>query len=104
MCSYLIPGYISSILDSVSKDPLFDKSLLDTLQHFAWSKYVSSYQIFSNIQDTPWKMAYKNVHKKVNALLSAGLIQKTEIDDIHSNRHKAKYYKLTEYGIYRLFL
>lgn len=104
MCNYSVSGYISSITDSVSKDPQFDKSLLDTLQHFAWSKYVSSYQIYSNIQGTAWKMAYKNVHKRVNALLSAGLIQKTEIDDTHSNRHKAKYYKLTEYGIYRLFL
>ena len=47
-------------------------------------------------------MAYKNVNKRVNALLSAGLIQEAEI--VENNKHNAKYYKLTEYGIYRLFL
>jgi uncharacterized protein YjfI (DUF2170 family) len=48
-------------------------------------------------------LAYKNVNKWVNALLSSGLIQETEIDDV-DNKHNAKYYRLTEYGIYQLFL
>jgi DNA-binding PadR family transcriptional regulator len=96
--------YLSVISSSVNKDPRFDYSLLDTLQHFAWRKYASAYQISSTIKNTAWKMAYKNVNKRVNALSSAGLIQETEIDDKQSNKHKAKYYQLTEYGIYRLFL
>ena len=99
-----ISRYMSVINSSLNKDPHFDKSLLDTLQHFAWNKYASAYQIYSDIQGTAWKMAYKNVNKRVNALLLAGLIQEAEIDDAHSNKHKAKYYELTEYGIYRLFL
>jgi hypothetical protein len=49
-------------------------------------------------------MAYKNVNKRVNALLSSGLIiEETEIDD-GNNKHNAKYYRLTEYGIFQLFL
>ena len=59
--------YISVVNNSVNKDPQFDKSLLDTLQHFAWRRYASSYQIYSDIKDTTWKMAYKNVNKRVNA-------------------------------------
>ncbi len=96
--------YLSVVSRSVNKDPRFDYSLLDTLQHFAWRKYASAYQISSAIKNTAWKMAYKNVNKRLNALSSAGLIQETEIDDKQSNKHKAKYYQLTEYGIYRLFL
>jgi hypothetical protein len=49
------------------------------------------------------KKAYKNVNKWVNALLSSGLIQETEINGV-DNKHRAKYYRLSEYGIYQLFL
>jgi hypothetical protein len=48
-------------------------------------------------------MAYKNVNRRVNVLLLSDLIQKFESDSIHSQRN-AIYYRLTEYGIYRLFL
>lgn len=94
--------YISSLDTACKKDPEFDDSSLDILEHFVWKKCVSPYQIFSDLKTTMLKMAYKNVNKRVNALLLAGLIQETEI--VENNKHNAKYYKLTEYGIYRLFL
>ena len=72
-----ISRYMSVINSSLNKDPHFYKSLSDTLQHFAWNKYASAYQIYSDIQGTAWKMAYKNVNKRVNALLLAGLIQES---------------------------
>jgi hypothetical protein len=96
-------GYISSLDTACKKDPKFDESSLDILEHFVWKKCVSAYQIFSDLRSTTvLKMAYKNVNKRVNALLSASLIQEAEI--VENNKHNAKYYKLTEYGIYRLFL
>lgn len=91
-------------LDRLSrKDPEVDEKSLDILEQFAWKKHLSAYQIRSNLKSTHSKMAYKNVNKRTNALLSSGLIQKLETDSIH-NKHNAKYYRLTEYGIYQLFL
>jgi hypothetical protein len=49
-------------------------------------------------------MAYKNVNKRIHKLLSLNVIQETEADNNDVNKHKAKYYNLTEYGIYQLFL
>lgn len=49
------------------------------------------------------RMAYKNVNKRVNTLISLGLLEQADINDAE-NKHKAKYYRLSEYGIYQLFL
>ena len=83
--------YISSLDTSYKKDPEFDKSSLDILEHFVWKKCVSAYEIYSDLRDTVLKKAYKNVNKRVKALLSSGLIQETEI--VENNKHNAKYYK-----------
>lgn len=48
-------------------------------------------------------MAYKNVNKRVHALESLGLIQEI-YNDKATNKHNAKNYRLTEFGIYQLFL
>jgi hypothetical protein len=45
-------------------------------------------------------MAYKNVHKRIQRLESLQLIEKVEITE---SEHGAKYYRLTEAGIYELF-
>src|SRR5215831_11781676 len=89
--------YISSLIEPYRKSIGLDKMALDMLGQFAWEKYLSAYQIHSKLNSTPEKLAYKNV------LLDLGLIQKT--DDIDTNNiHGARYYTLTEYGIFRLFL
>jgi len=49
------------------------------------------------------KLAYKNVNTRISVLLDSGLIQETEGIDTN-NKHGARYYTLTEYGIFRLFL
>jgi hypothetical protein len=46
-------------------------------------------------------MAYKNVHKKIQRFKTLHLIEETEIE---GTEHGAKYYRLTEYGLYLLFL
>jgi hypothetical protein len=98
-----IQRYILELSALYTKNGVDSKSL-DMLEQFAWEKHLSAYRIFSNLKSNRFmKMAYKNVNKRVNALLLSGLIQETEIDD-ETNTHNAKYYKLTEYGIYQLFL
>jgi hypothetical protein len=73
------------------------------LEYFAWKKAVSSYQICKDLRPTVLRMAYKNVNKRVNTLISLGLLEQADINDAE-NKHKAKYYRLSEYGIYQLFL
>jgi hypothetical protein len=95
--------YICLLYRSSKEDGELDKTSLDILEHFAWKESASSYQIYSDLKSTVLKKAYKNVNKWVNALLSSGLIHETEINDV-DNKHKANYYRLSEYGIYQLFL
>lgn len=90
-------GYITSLDRSSRKVAGFD-----TLELFG-EKYLSAYQIWSNLKPTRLKMAYKNIHKRISALFSLGLIKETKVVGI-SNKRRTKYYRLTEYGIYHLFL
>jgi hypothetical protein len=95
--------YIETLL-KYKTDIRLDRTSLGFLGHFAWKKSVSSYQIYSDIKSTVAKMAYKNVYKRVNALFSLGLIEQVDTNPVENNKHKARYFRLTEYGIYRLFL
>src|SRR2546427_6293610 len=99
----LVSEYISRTSEYYLKNSQINNAYLDILEQFAWGKCWSAYQICSNLKSTRLKLAYKNVNKRVNALLFSGLIQETETDSIN-NKHNAKYYRLTEYGIYQLFL
>src|SRR5215469_8625350 len=93
--------YILLLDKSVRENAEFDRMPFCIFEQFSWEKILSAYQIYSNIKSTHLKMAYKNVNKRTNALLSLGLIQETKVIDV---KHHAKYYQLTEYGIYQLFL
>jgi DNA-binding PadR family transcriptional regulator len=74
---------------------------LRILHYFVLRKYSSTYQIYSELKKSPSRMAYKNVHKRVQRLEALQLIQRLEVKDA---QHGAKYYRLTEAGIYHLFL
>jgi hypothetical protein len=97
-------GYIFKIHGLYRKAPQIDPVSLNILIQFAWEKYLSAYNIFSRLKSTELQMAYKNVHKRIHELLSLNLIQETKTDKKDVNKHNAKYYNLTEYGIYQLFL
>jgi hypothetical protein len=94
--------YISTIQSFDS--PEIDSMSLNILGQYAWEKSLSAYQIFAKLRSTNSKMAYKNVNKRVRGLVSLNLIQGTENHGNNINKHKAKYYSLTEFGIYQLFL
>jgi hypothetical protein len=98
-----IDAYISVLIEASRKSTRLDDTSLDIIGHFAAEKYPSAYQICSRLKSTPQKLAYKNVNKRINTLLLSGLIKETEVTGI-DNKHRARYYTLTEYGIYRLFL
>jgi predicted transcriptional regulator len=79
---------------------------LDILEIFAHNESLSTYQVFSKLSSTTEKMAYKNVHKIIQRLLALNLLTKAKrrkSNDIE-NFHNAIYYKLSELGIFRLFL
>jgi hypothetical protein len=77
---------------------------LDMLEIFAQKPYLSINQIFSIIKSTPLEMAYKNVHTRVRKLKTTlGLIEEVKLEELRI-RNNEKFYKLTEEGVYQLFL
>jgi hypothetical protein len=95
--------YISCIYQSSRQGTRLDERSLDILEQFIWEKYLSAYQIHSKLKSTPRKLAYKNVNKRLKQLLSSDLLEKVESDSTNS-KHNAIQFRLTEYGIYQLFL
>ena len=49
-------------------------------------------------------MKYNNVNKRIYGLVALNLLEETESNGNTLSKHNAKYYRLTEYGIYQLFL
>jgi hypothetical protein len=106
-------GYISSVKTYVqlinktwNKEAAPGPVALNILEVFIHNESLSTYQIYSKLKFTRMKMAYKNVHKIIQRLLTLGLLVKTKKHkrNLHYNDHNAKYYKLSEFGIFRLFL
>jgi hypothetical protein len=96
--------YISLIYELHKKTPTIDTVFLNILKQFAWQKPLSAYQLWRNLRSTDSGMAYKNINKRVRGLLSLNLIQEIKTSGNNINKHNAKYYELTEFGIYQLFL
>ena len=100
-------GYISVLRENYRKKPELDHISLNILEQFAWEKCLSAYGIHKKLNSSSdryyRKMAYKNLNKRVHELFSLGLIERTSHGKI-VNYHNAEYYRLTEYGVYRLFL
>jgi DNA-binding PadR family transcriptional regulator len=98
---YMFYGYLSLIENSYSRDSDLGDVSLAILELFAHSKVLSVYKIFSEIKSTHLQMAYKNVHKKIQRFKALQLIEEKKTE---GTEHGAKYYRLTEYGLYQLFL
>jgi DNA-binding PadR family transcriptional regulator len=94
-------GYISVL----KKFKHIDKDVGDTalviLSHYSERSSASTYEIFKALKSTPSKMAYKNVHKRIQRLKALGFIKLVKAE---KEGHAAKYYALTEAGLYQLFL
>jgi hypothetical protein len=98
-------GYISRYISLIENSHTLDLELGDVslciLELFAHNKILSVYKIFTEIKSTHLQMAYKNVHKKIQRFKALQLIEEKKIE---GTEHGAKYYRLTEYGLYQLFL
>jgi len=76
-----------------------DNDALDILELFAQRECLTIAEITRNIKSTKIERVYKNVHGKVQKLKTSNLIE--EVDQ--KSRYNEKY-KLTDDGIYQLFL
>jgi hypothetical protein len=98
--------YVQLISKGWNKEAAPGPVALNILEVFIHNESLSTYQIYSKLKFTRMKMAYKNVHKIIQRLLTLGLLVKTKKHErnLYGNDHNAKYYKLSEAGIFRLFL
>lgn len=99
-----IRSYAQSLKGVWNKGKAPGPVALDILEMFAHNESLSTYEVFSRLRSTRLKMAYKNVHKIIQRLSSLNLLIKTRGLRLDRNYHNAKYYKLTELGIFRLFV
>jgi hypothetical protein len=98
----VLSGYINAIYKFKSSDTEIGPVALNILQQFPTKEYLSAYQVYSNLKGTNLEMAYKNVHKRIQRLIELRLI-KAQVQK-KNVKHGAIYYRLTEDGIYHLFL
>jgi hypothetical protein len=80
--------------------------MLDILSLFIFHQWLSTYQIHKIIEKHARKMVYMNTHKKVQKLIDLKLIEKVTDTSQFTERELekgAKYYRLTEGGIFALF-
>lgn len=99
-----IRSYTQSLRGVWNKGKAPGPVALDILEMFAHNESLSTYEVFSKLRSTRIKMAYKNVHKIIQRLLSLNLLIRAKKRRSYRNEHNAKYYKLSEFGIFRLFL
>jgi hypothetical protein len=98
--------FISNIEHLIPSINDLNEEMLDILSLFIFHHHLSIYQIHKIMEEYSRKMTYKNTHKKVVKLIDLKLIEKvidapkikkTELD------RGAKYYGLSEEGIFALF-
>jgi hypothetical protein len=96
-----VKGYISQIKESNKKKDRLGPAAIQIFEIFSHYQKLTVYDINKIINPTKLKMSYKNVHEHVQNILKSGLIEQIQDSD---KEHGKKYYKLTEYGLYLLFL
>jgi hypothetical protein len=74
---------------------------LDILELFAQTGALTTMQITEIMKSTELERAYKNVHETIQLQQKRKLIEKIEVK---RRRNNEKYFKLTDDGIYQLFL
>jgi len=98
--------FISNVEQLIPSINDINEEMLDILSLFIFHHQLSIYQIHKIIEKHSRKMTYKNTHKKVVKIIDLNLIEKvTDFPKINKNEidRGAKYYKLSEGGIFALF-
>jgi len=79
---------------------------IDILSEFADKHYQSTYMIYSRSKRIGSKIDYKNTRKRVKRLESLGYIEPVNAEEVKEEdaTHGAKYYRISETGMFQLFL
>lgn len=102
----LIYGYMMRMAPIVPKLSEISEDMLNLLSLFVFNHHLSIYQIHKIMKEARIKIAYKNAHKKVQRLADLNLIERVADNSKFNARELergAKYYKLSEEGIFVLF-
>ena len=99
--------YISKLYYSIVDLRKIDDSLMPILSYFILKKHLSAYQIFKEEKSIDGKLIYRSTNKKVKRLLDLDLIERikdnAQLSEVELKR-AAIYYKLTEQGLFALYL
>lgn len=99
--------YLSKLFSSIIDLRKIDDSLVPILSHFILKKHLSAYQIFVKEKSTDDNLIYRSTNKKVRRLLDLDLIERikdnTQLSEVEL-KHNPIFYKLTEQGLFALYL
>ncbi len=99
--------YLSNLFSSIIELHEIDDSVMQILSHFILKRHLSAYQIFKKEKSLNNKLIYRSTNKKVKRLLDLDLIERmkdyTQLSEVELKRN-AIYYKLTEQGLFALYL
>ena len=93
---------------SLSLDKV-DKGIIKLLSHFISADHLSVYQLFKAEKLVNEKLHYKSTHKAFQRLVELNLVERTGLDDDMQLSEKEltrspKYYKLSEEGLFTLYI
>src|SRR6185437_11328281 len=100
-----IIGYILRIAPVIENIEKIDNNSINLLSLFIFNSHLSIYQVYIKMTSI-LKISYKVVHQKVQKLIDLGLVERITDESIISKKELekgAKYYCLSEEGIFALF-
>lgn len=97
-----IGGYVSTLLNYKHLGTNIGDQAITVLFEFLEKESLSIYNVYSNFKRTKSKTAYKDIHGRIKRLESLEFLDPIEVKDA-SNRG-AKYYRISEAGVFQLFL
>ncbi len=99
--------YLFKLLSSIIELHEIDDGVMQILSYFILKQYLSAYQILKKEKSLNNKLDYSITNKKVKRLLDLDLIERikdnTQISGVDLKRNPI-YYKLTEKGLFALYL
>lgn len=103
-------GYMLRMARLIPKLSEINKDMIELLSLFVFNQHLSIYQIHKMVNNMMKviliELPYKNTHKKVQRLVKLKLIERVTDTSVLQERELergAKYYKLSEEGIFTLF-
>ncbi len=104
---YGVYSYLLKLNSTIVDSHKASESVMSILSHFILKKYLSAYQIFKKEKSINHAHDYKITNAKVKKVLDLGLIERvsdtSHISEIELVRNP-KYYKLTEQGLFTLYI